>query len=301
MNVAPAAFGLLGYPLEHSLSPVLHDCAYRSLGLDWSYELLPQPDEFSCMRQLGALTAGDFRGFNVTTPYKSFLLRFCPTLDAAARCAGGVNVLYLYDDELCGCNTDGQGAVAALRHAGFEVGDKRILLCGTGATAASIAAALLLDSPSASVCLLSREQGRSQALVERLEVLLPLSSVPITRTSLQAASYERALEFMERADFIINATTLGMHDGDPSPLPAAGLQPRHVVLDAVYRSRSRLQQDAASAGCNLVDGRSMLMEQALASILIWARELECEPAPDQVALARHAMSAIIFPPTKGEC
>jgi shikimate dehydrogenase len=168
--------GLIGYPIEHSLSPAIHNAAYAALGLDWNYALYPCEDAAAFARTIAeAQKAPDaFVGFNVTTPYKTDAYEACAERSAFSEVTGSVNVLTLSTGAPAACfhlrgdNTDGRGLVASLeREGGLSVADASVVLCGTGPVALSALLALI-ESKAARVSIVSRDVQRGS---ERLRLL----------------------------------------------------------------------------------------------------------------------------------
>jgi shikimate dehydrogenase len=267
--------GLLGYPIDHSLSPAIHNAAYAALGLDWEYALYPCEDRSAFLRTLAAVAAEGgaetFVGFNVTTPYKVDAWEACATHSPACALLGSANVLTLpvgaapEQPLLHGDNTDGRGLVATLeRDAGVEIAASSVVICGTGPVA--FAALLsLIEKRAASVSLVSRDPNRARARLEDFCVF----PAP---TAVRAIGYGEVPEALASADILIDATTVGMNPGDDPVVPPAALRPGLVVFDAVYgHGETALIRGAREVGATALDGLGMLIEQAALTIEIWMR------------------------------
>jgi shikimate dehydrogenase len=256
--------GLIGWPVEHSLSPAMHNAAFNAMGLGWRYELLAVPPG-----QLGSaladLNAGDYGGANVTVPHKSAVMAYLDEIDAVARSIGAVNTISVQGKRLLGHNTDAPGFVSALREAGLEPSGRRALLLGAGGAARAVAYALA--QAGCAVAIYNRTAMRAAELVDHMQGLglcAPVAWVPR-----EAALGELDLA---RFDLLVNATTAGMwpHDHD-SPWPEALTMPSHwTVFDLVYNPlETRLLRQARQADARIIDGLGMLVWQGALAFELW--------------------------------
>lgn len=261
--------GVIGWPIEHSLSPIMHNAVYDELGLDWAYIPMPIEDEVGLRRVVAAVRALPFVGFNVTMPYKTAILELCDEVSAAAKMANAVNTVHCCGGRLVGYNTDGRGMLESLaEEAGFEPAGKRIVLVGSGGAAGSAIVAFIL-ARVASVHVVSRDLMRADALIARVAPYLnAIEAAPVTM--------DAAEDVIRRADLIVNATPIGMNVEDASPVPSEWLHGGQVVLDMVYgRPQSTaLVSSARSAGANAIDGLGMLVCQGAIAVDIWNADHE---------------------------
>ena len=256
--------GIIGWPIEHSLSPAMHNAVYEELGLDWAYIPLAVEDEIGLRRVAAAIRALPFVGFNVTMPYKSAVLELCDEVATPAKMAGAVNTVQVVDGRLVGYNTDGRGMLESLAEdAGFSPEGRRVALLGAGGAAGAALVALVL-AKAARVCVVGRDQSRAEGLVSRVTPQLKQADVC-------CLTFATAEESVRGADLIVNATPVGMRPDDPSPIPAAWLSPGQVVLDMVYGGAgpTRLLSDARNAGAVALDGLGMLVGQGAIAVDIW--------------------------------
>ena len=157
--------GVIGWPLDHSLSPAMHNAVYEELGLDWVYVPLAVSDEVGLRRLVAAIRSLPFVGFNVTMPYKAAVLELCDEVATAARMAGAVNTVHCVDGQLVGYNTDGRGLLEALeRDAGFDPAGKNVVILGAGGAAGGAFVALIL-ARAARITLVNRDVARAEELV----------------------------------------------------------------------------------------------------------------------------------------
>lgn len=242
---------LLGREIAHSLSPVLYRAAWDAVGLDWTYEVRDVATEEEA---LAVITDEDWAAINVTTPYKSLALEACTKAETNAQAAGGVNLLVRTEEGILGFNTDGTGCTAFLARNGLFPSKLNVAVCGTGPTARAIVYALSCAGVQ-KVALFSRDKDRA------------IKAAQSTCGGVYAQTYEDGKPFLIMADLIIDATTLGMHAGDPAPFDTALLGKSQVVLDTVYgHGETALVKAAKAKGCRTFDGKGMLLLQAAVSL-----------------------------------
>jgi len=277
-------YGVMGDPVEHSLSPPMHAAAYESTDTEATYLRfrVEEGDVNEAVQGAGAL---NIDGLNVTVPHKGTVaaLPFVE-LDEVAERIGAINTLEfgVEDDEdgdegeeragdeegeekgdegaddvvARGYNTDASGAMRALKRK-TEVSGKEVALVGAGGAARAIAFAAVGEG--ATVEIVNRTPERAEKLAEDVREVGDASAHPLDELD----------DVVPDADIVVNATTVGMNE-DVSPVPAEALRPHHVVFDAVYTPlETRLLRDAADAGATTVDGAWMLVYQGAEAFEIW--------------------------------
>lgn len=247
-------FGVIGDPISHSLSPTVHNAAYRKMGLDALYvpfRVPDRPEEF--IRRYVAL---GFQGFSVTIPHKRAALECADDVDEIARQIGAANTITVTGGRLRASNTDAHAAVAQLTAAlgGEEkLSGRTVLLLGAGGAARAVGWGLVRAGVKLVVANRTLERGRK--LAEEL-----------------GAGF-RPLDGLEglRYDAVVNATSVGMSPGTASsPLPAKLIRPGSVVFDTVYNPlETRLLRESKKRGARPVDGLGMFVEQAAKQIEMW--------------------------------
>lgn len=275
--------GVLGWPVEHSMSPVMHNAAIQAAGLNACYVPLPCPPE-----ALGDVIAGlrgmGFLGANVTIPHKQAVIEHIDGLSEESRFTGSVNTLYWEGDRLMGTTTDAPGAVLNLRHAGIELEGKRVTILGTGGAARALAFVLARGHCAGAsggretfqlpeITILGRDLGKAHRLVQDIAD----GSAP--GTAVHSGLLADFAGLGSGADLIINCTSVGMApDVLGCPIDAALLEPPHVVYDIVYQPRETvLLREAKRKGCRTVEGIGMLVHQGAASFRTWfGREPDTE-------------------------
>jgi shikimate dehydrogenase len=256
-------YGIFGFPIGHSLSPLMHNTAFAHHQLDAVY--LPfavHPDQLeTAVKSIGAL---QMRGINVTIPHKQAVMTWLDELSPEAQLIGAVNTIHLREGRLYGYNTDGIGFLRTLEEAGCDVGGRTVLLLGAGGAARAIAVQLCLARIHR-LYLANRTQRRAEDLAASLKQSLPDADIHVTTMGESFLSAH-----LPHLDIVVNATSVGMHQHNHLPLPVAELGPQHVVCDIVYRPlRTPLLRAAQRQGARTVDGLGMLLHQGAKAFEIW--------------------------------
>jgi shikimate dehydrogenase len=250
---------LIGDPVEHSLSPLIHNAAYKALGINYAYITLP-PGEIE--PTIAEIRERGIRGASVTTPHKVNVLKHIDLVDPIVQAIGAVNTIVNDDGILTGYNTDGAGALKALEEV-TDLGGKRVVLVGAGGAALAIATAL--KEKNVSLIILNRTEAKARQMADKVGAD---DAGSLTKLSLTA-----------EADILINATTVGMNDSGETIVPREFLHDRLSVFDIVYNPKeTRLLREAREKGCHVIYGYKMLLYQA-------ARQFELftdQPAPIKI-------------------
>lgn len=253
-------YGVMGDPVEHSLSPPMHAAAYESTGVDATY-LRFRVHEGKVKEAVRGASALSLSGLNVTVPHKGTVAALPSVeLDETAERIGAVNTLDFGEDGngISGYNTDASGALRALERK-TDVAGKEVVLVGAGGAARAIAFAVVGEG--ATVEIVNRTPERAEKLADQVREIGEAAAHPLDELE----------EVVPDTDVVVNATTVGMNE-DVSPVPADALRPHHVVFDAVYTPlKTRLLRDAADAGATTVDGAWMLVYQGAEAFEIWTR------------------------------
>lgn len=283
-----AVYGLIGDPIDHSLSPIIQNAAFRSTGIDAVY--VP----FRVTRQsLGdavrGLRASDVKGFNVTAPHKVTAQNYLDKIDPSADVIGSVNTVINENGKLWGHNTDGVGALKALEEAGASPDGKAVLIFGAGG--ASRAITCTMAEHAASVRVVNRTVAKSKQLAARIKGKLHIN--------VEFASVADRLlkDFIEQANIVVNASSMGMDGVSPPPIRAEWLRNDQVVFDIVYKPiQTRMLELASLAGAKSINGLDMLVNQGACSFELWTGKrapiIEMRRAIDQTLQAmEHAKSS----------
>ncbi len=252
---------LIGHPVEHSLSPRMHNAAFAADGLDFVYVCLDvDPDDLpAAVKGAAALK---LRGFNITMPHKRAIISLLDELDKGARISGAVNTVVIDGSSLRGHNTDGGGMVMACELAGIELSGQRVLLLGAGGAAAAIAVAF----GGAGIRELNIANRSVEHAIELRNKLRGVGMEKVVVHPLDALD-EAVLE----TEIIVNATSLGMKEGDPLPIPAGYVEDGKAVCDAVYRpgTETSLVRLARERGARVATGKRMLLYQGVLAQKLW--------------------------------
>jgi shikimate dehydrogenase len=263
--------GVIGHPIRHSLSPAIHNAAYRALGLDWVFCAFEVPPGGAAEAVAGARALG-LSGLSVTMPHKADVIPALDRLTAVAQDLAAVNTVVRQGDALVGDNTDGAGFLDALRvDEGFDPAGRRCLVVGAGGAARAVVLALA-TAGAAEVVVVNRTEANADAAV----ALAP--GVARTGQAAEAGS----------ADLVVNATPLGMAGDRTLPFAAEALGPGQLVVDLVYHPAvTPLVEAARARGAAAANGLGMLIHQAAHAIRLWTGE---DPPTEVMSAA--ALSAV---------
>jgi shikimate dehydrogenase len=256
-------YGIFGYPIGHSLSPLMHNTAFAHHGIEAVYlpfAVHPANLEIA-VKSIGALQIG---GVNVTIPHKQAVLVWMDELSPEARLIGAVNTIHLQDGRLHGYNTDGIGFLRALEEADSAVVGRTVMLLGAGGAARAIAVQLCVAGVGR-LLLANRTPTRAEHLAAFLKQ--EISRADISVVTMGGSSLAAQLP---DTDIVINATSIGMHPHDPLLFPSTALGPQHLVCDIVYRPlQTPLLRAAERQGARTVNGLGMLLHQGAKAFEIW--------------------------------
>lgn len=258
--------GVIGNPVGHSLSPAIHNAAFRTLGLNfvylaWQVEMIDE-----AIKGLRAL--GNFRGASVTIPHKVAAMSLLDHVEATAQRIGAINTIVAEKGELTGYNTDATGALRALREGGVDLKGRRIVVLGSGGAARAIAFALAAESGAERLTLLGIDDRERACLAHdiRSQATLPVEDCHLDESALRRV--------VPDAQVLIHCTPVGMSPKpDTTCVPASLLHRNLAVMDIVYNPlETRLLKDAARAGCKTIPGLEMFLNQAVAQFEIWTNQ-----------------------------
>ena len=292
--------GVVGYPIEHSISPVIHQAAIDALGIAARYERWSvAPGDLAAWA--AGLRAADVLGANVTIPHKEMLIPLLDELDSSARAIGAVNTVLKRDGKLVGANTDAEGFGRALADAGYTPRTGEAVMLGAGGAARAVGHALLAAGVRG-LAIFNRDAARALALSRALSAAVlavaddnpgaqrvpPPTANPRPRLAAFGLDAPDLDARLATCDLLVNTTSVGMRPGDrvlrPEQVPADAL-----VVDIIYRpAETALLADAAARGARTQNGLPMLVYQAAAAFERWLGQ----PPPLDVmfAAARQALA-----------
>jgi shikimate dehydrogenase len=258
---ATKILGVIGYPIEHSLSPVMHNAVLQQLGANYTYvPLLVPPVDLAGV--LASLKSIDCRGFNVTIPHKQTVMAHLAEISDVARSIGAVNTVWPTEQGWAGTNTDILGFLSPLYS--LPRPETVVILGGGGAARAVIAGCLQLGCTD--IWVVGRDLGKLAAL----------------RTSwpqVKLQEWSKLNDLLPLADLVVNCTPIGMYPQlETSPLSMQQidlLRVGAIVYDLIYTPRpTKLLQMAEAGGCQSIDGLDMLVGQGAAALELWLGQLE---------------------------
>ncbi len=258
--------GLLGNPVDHSLSPAIHNAAFEELGLNFAYLAFPVEDLENAMRGIRAL--GHIRGFSVTIPHKVAIMPLLDSVETTAKHIGSVNTIIKDRGILVGSNTDASGALQALRQGGVDLAGQRVVMLGSGGAARAIAFGLCMEGNIGHLTLLGIDDQERSALATDINTKTGIS---ITDAQLNGSTLGPAIA---KAHLLIHCTPIGMHPKiEHSCVPKELLHTGLTVMDIVYNPlNTQLLQDAKASGCRTIRGIEMFLHQAVGQFELWTGE-----------------------------
>lgn len=260
--------GIIGYPIGHTFSPLMHNTAIKHLGLDYIYLPFEVKKENMALA-IGGLKGLGINGINVTIPHKESVISYLDNLDDNARFIGAVNTIKLEDGRLKGYNTDGLGFLKSLKiDAQENAKGKNIIILGAGGAARAIAIQMALEEAN-SIIIANRTGERGEELAVHINAKCKMQNVKckVKAISLRDNSL---VEYFKKADIIINTTSVGMIDSNTPLFPYNYISDRHLVCDIVYKPiETKLLKEASVRGARFLNGLGMLIYQGSLSFKIW--------------------------------
>jgi shikimate dehydrogenase len=259
--------GIIGHPVSHSLSPLMHNKAARELGLPYQYLAfdVDSEDPNELKRAVAGIRSLGIAGVNVTVPHKESAAKYVDTLDPDAELIGAINTITNRKGLLVGSNTDGIGFLRSLKSAGFSPKNKRVAIIGAGGSARAIVVSLLRAGVS-EIKLINRSKDRAKRLVRRFSELGDISYA--------GSGDSKSLREIEGCGLLVQTTPLGMRRSDPPPV-SAGLKglpfmKGQFAYDIIYSpAETAFLKSAKRAGAHTVNGLEMLLYQGSESFKGW--------------------------------
>jgi shikimate dehydrogenase len=251
MTISTVTVGLIGWPVEHSRSPAMHNAVFAALGLDWCYILLPTPPD-QVETVIARIRSGELQGANVTIPHKQAVMPFLDEIDPAAQAMGAVNTIVKQAGRLIGFNTDTLGFRRSLLETGVDVKDQPCAILGAGGSARAVV--YVLRELDAHITVYARDVDKARALHADCHALWALSEIDPATT------------------LIVNTTPVGLSpDIDVSPWPTDLPFPKHALIFDLLNNpaRTKFMQQAEQVGLRAVNGWNMLVYQGAAAFAKW--------------------------------
>lgn len=252
---------IIGDPIDHSLSPAIHNAAFTTLGLNCSY-IAFRVQEGQLKQSMDSLRAINIGGFNVTMPHKVTVLEYVDSSDRIVEMVGAANTVNNESGKFHAYNTDVVGFIGPLHQRKVDLSGYEVLILGAGGAARAVAVALAQEKGIAKINILNRNMDRATNLANVVNDL-GLTANIISQDEIQKIAF--------RSNLIINTTPLGMKN-EESLIKSSSISKESIVYDIVYRPiETKLLENAKTAGAQIIYGYEMLLEQAIASFKIWFR------------------------------
>lgn len=266
-------YAVIGDPIDHSLSPTIHNAAFRKLGMDCAYISFRIPAG-ELRDGLESLATAKITGFNVTIPHKVDIMDILDDVAPECSAAGACNTVTVNAGRLEGHNTDVRGFLDPLERRSVRLDSASVLVLGTGGAARAVVHGLA--SKNAKITVAGRSAQKTDSIVQH------------ENANIDAISFESVAEVAAKFDIIVNATSIGMNE-EPSPVPASSIRPDATIYDIVYRPvRTALIRTALERGASVIYGYEMLLAQAALSFEIWHKTPAPYEAMKQALLGVHA-------------
>lgn len=255
-------YALIGDPVEHSVSPLMHNRCFKELKLNCVYVAFRVRKEFLKEAMLGIKYLG-ISGANITIPHKVEVMKYLDEIDEVAKAIGAVNTVVNKNGRLIGYNTDGIGAVRSLKEVVKDLRGKKVTLIGAGGAARAISFCLLKEG--ACLRIVNRTYEKAVELAELL------SQTCAVRPEVYKLDENELGKALEDSEILINSTSVGMYPlADKSPVPQKLLRSDLIVFDIVYNPlKTKLLREAEEVGATTIEGYNMLVYQAVESFKLW--------------------------------
>jgi shikimate dehydrogenase len=254
--------GIIGYPLSHTLSPVMHNNSFKKFKMDWEYKVFEtKPEE---VREFVHTSIGkDFRGYNVTIPHKHAVMMYLDSIDKAAKTIGAVNTVVNTGGRLKGFNTDYIGFIESLNKRKISLKGKKVVMLGAGGAAHAVGFAINSLRPR-KFYIYNIDVPMTERLIKQLKLKKAVTG------DISVSPEKDAV--ISAADFIVNCTSVGMHDKNvPYRLPK--LKKGAVVYDIIYNPpKTEFLRSAEKHGARIVNGLDMLIYQGIEAFYLWTKK-----------------------------
>ena len=258
-------YAVLGYPIGHTLSPLMHNEAFRQLGWDAIYLAFSVRPEH-LMRVLESMAQMGFAGVNLTIPLKEVAFLELDTLDETAQLLGAVNTIRFNENEIKGYNTDGIGFLRAIDEAfGLPLNDCSLFVLGAGGAGRAVALASAAAG-ARELMLHDADPNRCQQVAEEIKNRYPSMLV-------QAVDKNARVDAVRTANVVVQATPIGMRVEDASPLPEEAFTKDQKLFDLIYMyPETATMRVAKKSGAACANGLGMLLHQGVEAFKIWTNE-----------------------------
>ncbi|HSW57856.1 MAG TPA: shikimate dehydrogenase [Dehalococcoidales bacterium] len=262
ISATTAICGIIGDPVEHSVSPVMQNAAFEALGLDFVY-LASRVESQDLEHAVQGLRALRWRGANVTIPHKVTVLEFLDEIDEIAQHLGAVNTIVNNNGWLKGYNTDAAGFSKTLTEEGIDLAGRKVTVLGAGGAARAVS--FVLADKGANLTILNRDENRARRLADSLMRLLR------REVAVEGLKKKGAKKILLESEILVNTTSVGMlPESGASPVPPGLIHKGQIVFDIIYNPlKTPLLVEAEEAGAKTIGGLEMLVQQGAAAFAMW--------------------------------
>jgi shikimate dehydrogenase len=255
-------YAVIGDPIKHSKSPLMHNAAFKALKMNAEYKAIHVPE--SELGEFVDYAKNNLEGFNVTVPHKKNIIQYLDYISDECKVTQSVNTISVKNGKLYGESTDGYGLEAAVFEAfSVPLQNNDFLFLGAGGTVNAVSYHFL-NNGAESVFIVNRTLSKAEAIIERLKQSFPQKNIRCA----QSNDLDTINEMLDSVKVVIQATSLGLNDSDPSPMPKKLMRPNICMFDAIYKI-TKFLQDAEKSSCPISPGHSMLIHQGAKSFEIW--------------------------------
>ncbi|RUM89399.1 MAG: shikimate dehydrogenase [Thermovibrio sp.] len=255
-----SVYGIVGFPVKHSLSPVMQTAAFEEAGIDAVYVPFEVKPEL-LKEAVEGLKALGVKGFNVTVPHKEKVIESLDYLSDETEAIGAVNTVKNEEGKLTGYNTDAEGFIRSLQEEGIDLKGKRVLMFGAGGAAKAVGYALLREGVKF-LNVVNRDFSRGKKLGDLLGKFGNVLVYPLKEGTVEV--------LLKDADVIVNTTSVGLRRDDPQLFDYSKIPKGIVVVDIIYNPpETPLLRAARERGCKTVNGLGMLIHQGAVAFEIW--------------------------------
>ncbi len=248
--------GVIGHPISHSKSPIIHGHWIAQHGLNGSYTAIDIAPEVLADR-VAALVADGYAGFNVTVPHKETIFRLCDAIDETAMAIGAVNTIAIRDGKIHGTNTDAFGFIENIRSKAEIAVIKKAVVLGAGGAARAAIYGLL-------------QAGVKQVVVTNRTLVRAEDITAMDQSRVSVAAWAERSTILDDVDLLVNTTSLGMTGKEPLEIDLSGMKADGIVYDIVYAPlMTPLLIQAQARGLHIVTGIGMLLHQARGGFELW--------------------------------
>ena len=253
---------IIGHPISHTMSPLMHNIALNDLNLDYVYVAFDVTPK-NLRNALNGIRALNIRGINVTIPHKETVLSYLDSIDPIAQKIRAVNTIKLEDGRIYGKNTDAEGFIRAIEDANIDISEMDVLLLGSGGAAKAVSYALI--QKISKLTILNRTKPKATELANKLK---KESEIPIFTKKLEETTIN---DEIQRVDLVINATPVGMYPSQQESILSSNMLHQDlIVFDLIYNPiETKLIKDARKVGCKTINGLDMLISQGALAFEWW--------------------------------